>query len=206
MELNKNNIEALNILIQIVEKNKMFYSLSRDLVEYIHFGAVNNLIEPDYGIILNPNDYFKLKLMYPENFYDNSDLLNGELCPVFINNENAINIYLFVPTNNKKYNQFLRKIDRNNYIFVLKNKDKFNKWTIFKSMIIKGLKFLYKESNLKVLINSLLEYEYTNFAYVHAYMQATKNNLYTNISFKTDMCNFNNFDYKYCVEFKKKAD
>ncbi|WP_027333985.1 hypothetical protein [Mycoplasma elephantis] len=205
MIISRNDKNTLNYLIDIIEKNKMFYSLGRDFLDYIFRGEIDDLTPQNFSVILKPDDYFKLKLLYPSNFIDNSDLLKGELCPLFINGEYGINIYFFVPTNKQKYQCFLKKIAQNNYSFVLENKLKFKKNTIFKSMLIKTFRFIKKETNFKLLLSKLLEHEYSYFAYIHSYIQSNKNNLYTNISFKTDLIDFEDTKYKYFIEYKNET-
>lgn len=193
------------MLVEIIEKHGFFYSISRDLTYYLLHKNDLELFEPDYGVAMKFNEYLKLKNIYPDLFIDNSDTDKAILCPLFVDNDNAIDIHLFINSSEKKHNKNFNLLVRNNYSYINDNKKYFSFSKRFNAWFYHIFWFWTKTQSLKYLASLLFENEYTTYSYIFPQMNSKLDSLYKNISFKTNTINYENKELKYSWEFKEKA-
>ncbi|MDJ1648737.1 hypothetical protein [Mycoplasma phocimorsus] len=203
MNYKTKNIVALLKLKKLLDKHKINYSLSKKMLDFIK-GNNSVFEEPDYRIVMNYKDYFRLKRIEEKSFFDNTDSLNNYLLPYFKDDESIIFIDLVIPTNSKVIEKNFSLFLNSNFVFIKQYPHLFSKITkvkvklckIFNTFITK--KFL----SLNTLVNKFVVNEFSEYILLNNELEKPFTSTYQNISFLTKTIMFKNVEFKYFFEFE----
>lgn len=203
MKYSKSNMQTLEKLIEILDLNHIFYSISKEMTQFYSDLAHDIENEPTWGICINIDDYFVLQEKYKNNFLDNSNTNKGYLCPIFIDDNSSIDIHLFVKSSVEKLQKNFKKLLLNNYQYISLEHEKFNGSTKFKASFYSLFRVFFKTQDFRLLMSKIFEDENTIFAYIYPHMSKYSDCVFQNISYKTNQVYISGKKLNSCIEFSK---
>lgn len=204
MDYETRNINTLVKLKEILNKHKINYSLSKQMVDFIK--NKDELIEePEYRIVLNYKDYFKIKRIENKYFFDNNDSLDNFLLPCFKDDESVVYIDLLVPTNIQIIKKIFKYFVLANFSYIRRYPEQFTKTTQLKVKTYNTFCIYISKKffSLNSIINKFLVNEFTQYILLSNNLEHYSDSIYENISFLSKNINYKKHEFKYFSEFEK---